>query len=131
MTFLIDEDQLYNKGYKIFRADGQTRRKGVVVLVRTELEVETVRVIKDRDGRFVNLRIWNRTSGISRTFSSMLLLSKRLLHESMISKLAMGSDYIGGNLNNSDSILNREGVYHLRNIKVVKTFQVPMQVSEN
>lgn len=37
-TFLIKEDPLYIRGWRIFRADGMNRRKGVCIMVRADMQ---------------------------------------------------------------------------------------------
>lgn len=130
-TFLLEKDQLYIKGFRIFRADGPTRSKGVALLISTELDVVAVKVHKDRDGRFVKVRMRDNTSGISRTISSIYLEPTGAMVGTIISEIAMASDFIGGDLNNADTGMNRDGVYHLRNISLIDRLLVPKQVSDH
>ena len=130
-TFIAEEDQMFIKEYRIFRADGPTQRKGVAFLVSTELDVESVRVLKDRDGHYVKVRIRDRTSSISRTFASVYIEPTAVLNDRTVPDLAMGSNFIGSDLNDADSKLVRTGVYHLRNLTFNEKLEVPNKISEH
>ena len=61
-TFLIEQDKLYIDSYKIYRADNQIRRKGVAILINTKIDVESTKLASDPNGRYVKVRIKNRTN---------------------------------------------------------------------
>ena len=56
-TMLKDEDKWFIKGYKIYRSNATEHRKGVAILVSTELLCQTYIVYKDNIGRFLKIKI--------------------------------------------------------------------------
>ena len=72
------------------------------LLVSIEHEVDIVRLLKDKDGRFLKIRIRDWTIGISTTSSSVLVEPKGVFKENTISKRSMGINYIGAENNETE-----------------------------
>lgn len=62
-TFLIAEDKFYIRNYRIFRADNDTRRKGVAIFMNKFVKVNVKKLLFDVNGRFLNFRLLNEESG--------------------------------------------------------------------
>ena len=110
-TFLIEQDKLYIDGYKIYRADNQIRRKGVAILINTKIDVESTKLASDPNGRYVKVRIKNRTNIQCTTIASIYLEPDVNLDS--INETAFNADIIGGDLNKASTDLQTKGVFHL------------------
>ena len=116
-TFLLKTDKIYFSGYKIFRDENETaRRKGVMIIVNKNLDVNIQRLGADPNGRFVKIRIKNNQDENSLTVSSAYLEPNGEIRD--INQIVFDSDVIGGDLNNADSGLNKYGVFHYKGISI-------------
>ena len=68
-----------------------------------EPDLDSVKVMANPQGRYTKVRLRNRTSGISRTISSIYLEPTGLLEENMIPAAATSADYIGGDINDAQT----------------------------
>ena len=119
-TFLIEQDKLYMDGYKIYRADNQIRRKGVAILINTKIDVESTKLASDPNGRYVKVRIKNRTNMQCTTIASIYLKPDGSLDS--INETAFNADIIGGDLNKVSTDLQTKGVFQFKNIKIIFLF---------
>lgn len=68
---LNQQDKLFIKGYKIYRSNNQTRRKGVAVLVSTTLKYKSYIINEDTQGRYVKVKLTNEETNEQITISSV------------------------------------------------------------
>ncbi|MGL4521222.1 MAG: hypothetical protein ACRCWQ_01500, partial [Bacilli bacterium] len=81
-------------------------------------------------GRYIKLQLkGNGKNSGTRTISSLYLEPTEELK--CINPLALGSDIIGGDMNNADTGLKRNGVYHYKNIKITSSLQVLNGISDH
>ena len=54
---LIEEDKINIKSYKIFRANAEIRRRGVLIIVSEDIKGQIYNIYIDNEGRYVLIRI--------------------------------------------------------------------------
>ena len=70
-TFLIKTERLYIQGYKIYKTDYNQRRKGVAILINTNINMEAHKILEDPDGRYVKVKLIDRETKDSYTIASV------------------------------------------------------------
>ena len=130
-TFLISEDKIPISKYRVFRADNTIRRRGVLILISTEVAASASILSKCENGRYIKVRLSNDILGSSLTISCTYLEPHTDLDEFTIPSLILLSDIVGGDMNNSHSGLDRLGVYHLKGIKTTKQVEVSNSLSDH
>ena len=109
-TFKIKEDKFYLQGCWIFSADSDTRRKGVAILVWTDLAVAITNLETGLSGRYVKLSIKNKQSIEIRTLSCFDLEPNVEQSELFIPENIIKLDVKAGDLNYHSSCLIKNGV---------------------
>ena len=111
-TFLIKEDKFTMKDYFIYRSDNTTRRKGCAILVRNDLQC-IINVLENcQSGRFVKIRLKDKSQQTYCTVASCYLESTCPYDRITIPTSVISSDLISGDLNDHPTGLNRMGLYH-------------------
>ena len=117
-TFLLKTDKIYFSRYKIFRDENEiARRKGVMIIINKNLDVNIQRLGADQNSRFVKIRIKNNKDENSITLSCAYLEPNGELGD--INQIVFDSDVIGGDLTNAVSGLNKHGVFHYKGISIL------------
>lgn len=128
-TFLSQEDNFFLKGWRVYRGNGKTRRKGVMILINTNTSGRIKVLNSDNmDGRWIKLIIQDYHTNESRTISSVYLEpnSTKILPNHIAD-----SDILMGDLNNYSSGLEKTNVYHHKNCKLVKIIDLPKQITDH
>ena len=61
-------ERLYIQGYKIYRANYNQGRKGVAILINTNINMEAYKVLEDPSGRYVKVKLIDRETKDSLRF---------------------------------------------------------------
>ena len=130
-TFTIPEDTMYLKGYRIYRADAENRRKGVMILINTKLQVKTSKLLCDPAGRYLKLRLTNTTNDAVTTISAVYLEPSAENEQSLIDDAVWTADIVFGDLNNAPTGLMRSGVYHHRGIENIQEITEAKSLSDH
>lgn len=129
-TFLTEDDNLFIKGWKIYRGDNSLRRKGVAIFVRASLAVEIAKVAADPNGRFVKIRMRDPVTKKIRTIACTYLEPNGDL-QSSIPEQILGSDIIAGDMNEHDTRIEKRGVYYSKNYIHLEEVSVPRAISDH
>ena len=114
-TFLTEDSGLYINGYKIDRADGMTHRKGVPILINKDLDIQAMKVASDAYGRFVKIRIKDNITGDKLSLASVYIEPVRENeYETLIPVTIRESNIITGDLNDTNTQLEKVGVFHYK-----------------
>ena len=127
------EDKLYMKGYKIFRADNKNRRRGVAILISTELDCKTYITEKDEDGRFIQVKLRNEEVYGEFQISSLYVEPENEKNKLLIPESIWESEHFGGDLNKMNSGCDiLEKVYHIKNLgKLIESKKLPNIISDH
>ena len=69
-TFFIQEDKFFLNEWRVFRADANTKRKGVCILVRSNLKVKVTTLLRDDEAIFIKIKLTDIDNASSITISS-------------------------------------------------------------
>ena len=132
-TMLKKEDKMYLKGFKIYRADNDVRRKGVAVLISNELDCTSYITEKDDEGRYIQVKLRNQITYEEFLISSLYIEPCNENNKYLIPDSIWDSEHFGGDLNNMKTDLPKlEKVYHIKNIgKLMETKKVPISLSDH
>ena len=100
-TMLKDEDKWYIKGYKIYRSNATEHRKGVAILVSTELLCQTYIVYKDNIGRFLKIKIKS-DNGKEYTIACAYVEPTMEHHPEIVPNEIKEADIIGGDFKDQE-----------------------------
>ena len=118
-TFLTDDEKIYIKGYKIYRSNGISHRKGVAILIAENLLCDKYITYKDNQGRFIKVKL--KTPNEKHiTISNIYVEPDMKNHPEIIPEEILEADIIGGDLNKMDTNMENDGVYQVKNIGEIK-----------
>jgi len=131
-TMLKDEDKWFIKGYKIYRSNATEHRKGVAILVSTELLCQTYIVYKDNIGRFLKIKIKS-DNGKEYTIACAYAEPTMEHHPEIVPNEIKEADIIGGDFNQMNTGLNKiANVYHVMETgKYVERIEQPRPISDH
>ena len=129
---LKDEDKWFIKGYKIYRSNASEHRKGVAILVSTELLCQTYIVYKDNLGRFLKIKI-KADNGKEYTIACTYVEPTMEHHPEIIPTEIKEADIIGGDFNKMNTGLNKiANVYHVMDTgKYIERIEQPRSISDH
>ena len=132
-TMLKQGDKMYLKGFKIYRADSDIRRKGVAILISNELDCTSYITEKDDEGRYIQVKLKNQNSYEEFLISSVYIEPTNERNKHLIPDSIWDSEHFGGDLNNMNTGLPKiEKVYHIKNTgKLIETKKVPNSLSDH
>ena len=131
-TMLTPSIQVYLKGYKIIRADSDTGRRGVAIIIRNTLDCDAYAIRKDSEGKFIKVKIVKEDQVM--TISSVYIEPDMVNHATeVIPQDIMQSDIIAGDMNKAITTLNKiANVYHLSpNITPLTINQLHRKISDH
>ena len=128
-TFLLEEDALYAKGYRTYKTRNNKRRKGCCILVSKNVMASIITLKNDIEGRYIKISLKSEGIDIPTTISSIYLEPDGDLNKIPIEVLE--ADIIAGDLNNAQSDLIKNGVYHLKGIENIKPIKVNNKISDH
>ena len=128
-TFLLEEDALYAKGYRTYKTRNNKRRKGCCILVSKNVMASIITLKNDIEGRYIKISLKSEGIDIPTTISSIYLEPDGDLNKIPIEVLE--TDIIAGDLNNAQSDLIKNGVYHLKGIENIKPIKVNNKISDH
>lgn len=130
-TFLTQDDKIYIKGYRIFRSNGQTHRKGVAILIAENLICDKYITYKDNQGRFIKIKL-KTPEDKHITISNIYIEPDMKNHPEIIPEEILEGDIIGGDLNKMEINMDKDGVYQTKNIgNNKKRIQQPKGTSDH
>ena len=112
--WLLEEHNLYIKGFKTYKTRNREKRKGCVILISRNINVSVIQKLNDTMGRYIQLSLKTPKSN-----KAIILACTYLEPDGDINifpEEIMKSDIIAGEMNNAYSGINREEVYHYRGI---------------
>ena len=129
---LKDEDKWFIKGYKIYRSNASEHRKGVAILVSTELLCQTYIVYKDNLGRFLKIKI-KADNGKEYTIECAYVEPTMEHHPEISPTEIKEADIIGGDFNKMNTGLNKiANVYHVMDTgKYIERIEQPCSISDH
>ena len=86
------------------------------------MDVDCRKLAADPNGRYIKIRLKNRENINSTTISSIYLEPNGDLSD--INDIALESNIIGGDMNNSITGFNKKGVFHLKNIFIEEEINI-------
>ncbi len=96
-TFFMADEDFYARGYILFRAGSKTQhRKGVMILVSTNLKVDIETVLSDSEGRYLTISLKDRVKD-TKTPLYCVYLEPRSGVE--LPAVTLGSDVLAGDTN--------------------------------
>ena len=118
-TMLSEDNKIYIKGFKIYRADAPTNRRGVAILISNQLKCESYIIIKDPLGRYIQVKLRDKGSNQETLIATAYVEPDQDSNPQIIPKDIWESTIFAGDLNKMNSNLTKiENVYHLKNIGV-------------
>ena len=130
-TFLTQEDKIFIKGYRIYRSNGNTHRKGVAVLISENLLCDKYITYKDSQGRFLKIKL-KTPEDRHITISNIYIEPDMKNHPEIIPEEIIEGDIIGGDLNKMETTMDKDGVYQTKNIgEYKKRTQQPKGTSDH
>ena len=119
-TFMNKDDKFFLRNYRIYRADSQfARRKGTMILISKRISYEIVSITKCQFGRFIKILLKNTLTKTLTSIACVYLEQSEELSNNTIPDLIFNSDVVAGDLNNHNTGLQRNGLYHLKNISII------------
>ena len=128
-TFLLDEANLFIKKYKTYKTRNILKRNGVAILIHKNLLVSVLQLNNDVNGRFIKLSI--KTPGLNESYTISGVYLEPKGDKKNIPEEIFDSNIIAGDLNEFKSELNRYGVYHYKNIKILSELKINNKISDH
>lgn len=130
-TWLDENSQWYQKGYRIYRANNPNNRKGVAVLISNDIKLKAKRIQHDPDGRFLKVTLQKEDSTYIKTIGCAYLEPSNQENISIIPSSVRNSDIFAGDLNKAMSGLTINGVYHFNGITYTESIKIPNSISDH
>ena len=131
-TFLLCEDKMYIQGYRVYRANNTTRRKGVAILINSRLKAKITITTADQNGRFLKLKLTNPETRQSISVAGVYLEPSNEDNIGLIDESIWSSDFILGDMNNCPTGCQRHGVYHTKGLAENVTINsIPKKLSDH
>ena len=128
---LIEKDKLYIKNYKIYRADADIRRRGVLILVSNQLAAQTYRTYKDNDGRYIQIKIKQRENNYIEIGTGYLEPSKENNLE-LLPEALENINIFAGDLNKAQTGMEiKANVYHIKGIVIKEIIKQKNIISDH
>ena len=128
---LIDKDKLYIKNYKIYRADADIRRRGVLILVSNQIKAQTYRTYKDNDGRYIQIKIKENEDTYIDIATGYLEPTKENNLELLLEALE-NINFFAGDLNKAQTGMEiKANVYHIKGIKIKEIIKQKNIISDH
>ena len=123
---------MYVNGYRVYKENGINHRKGVAILINSDLDLNAMKVNVDAQGRYVKIRITDNTTGDKRSLVSIYIEPGREgEYESLIPESIKNANIIAGDLNRTETPLEKIGVYHLKNMKLIKEIKLNKKILDH
>ena len=122
---------MYIKGFKIFQSDGHNHRKGVAILIATNLICDKCITFKDEKERFLKTKI-KTPEGKETTIANIYTEPTKKEHKEVIPEEILNSVIIGRDLNKMNTSMIEDGVYQTFNAgKLLKRKNQPKGLSNH
>ena len=104
------------------------KRKWVAILIHKNILVSVLQLNNDINGRFIKLSI--KTPGLNKSYTISGVYLEPKGDKRNIPEELFDSNIIAGDLNEFESGLNRYGVYHYKNIKILSELKINNKISD-
>ena len=120
--WLLEEDNLYVKGFKTYKTRNREKRKGCAILISRNINGSVIQKLNDTMGRYIQLSLKTPKSNKAITLACTYLEPGGDIIK--FPEEIMKSDIIAGDMNNANSGLNREEVYHYKGIIINNKYEI-------
>ena len=70
---MLDEDNIYVKGYKTYKTRNNKRRKGCLILINKIIMTSVITLKNDIEGRLIKISLKSKDNDVQTTISSVYL----------------------------------------------------------
>ena len=120
--WLLEEDNLYIKGFKTYKTRNREKRKGCAILISRNINASVIQKLNDTMGRYIQLSLKTPKSNKAIMLACTYLEPNGDINN--IPEEIMESDIIAGDMNKADFGINREEVYHYKGIIINNKYEI-------